>query len=181
MVHNQDPALLAKDKPVANLSTRAGEKIDVRIAEPSDRSIVQDFFEKISPEDLRFRFLTTLRRIDSDRLTLLCAGERSDTLTFLAFHAGTLAAVATLAKEADGHRAEVALSTSPEWKKHGISWTLLDHVIRFARGHGIDELISIESADDHAAIQLERDMGFSIDIFDDDGREVVATKALHGN
>jgi len=56
-------------------------------------------------------------------------------------------AIATLACDADTGKAEVAISTGPEWKHQGVSWTLPEHAIRFAQGCGYAEIASVEKAE----------------------------------
>ena len=59
-------------------------------------------------------------------------------------------------------REEVAIAIHADLKHRGIGWTLLDHVTRFARSRGINALESMEGRDNHQAIELEREMGFTI-------------------
>jgi acetyltransferase len=85
------------------------------------------------------------------------------TMTFLAFgdDRRTIMAEATLATDPNGERAEVAISIRPDLKHRGISWTLLEHVLRYAQAQGIAVVESVESAENDAAIGLEREMGFT--------------------
>ncbi len=162
----------------ADLYTRSGTPIRIRPVDPQDRAQIETFFQHVDPEDLRFRFLATLRRVDEGRLDALCTLDPPRTVSFLAFSRDQLAAVATLAGDPDRGKAEIALSTRPEWKSQGISWTLFDHVIRYARAQGYEEIVSVEKSDNRAAIQLEQEMGFGISLIDDDGGEVVASKPI---
>jgi acetyltransferase len=57
--------------------------------------------------------------------------------------------------------AEVAVAIRSDFKHGGISWTLVEHVARFARSKGIRTLEAVESRDNHQAIKLEREMGWS--------------------
>lgn len=159
------------------LFTRTGARIRVRAATVADAPLLADFFRQVSPDDLRFRFLTTLKEVDADRITALCVADYPRTLSFLAFADATPVAIATLAGDATG-KIEVALSTLPDWKGRGVSWTLLDHAIRFARGHGAREIVSIEHGDNRAAIQLEHEMGFGIRLLDAGSGEVMAVKSI---
>jgi acetyltransferase len=65
-----------------------------------------------------------------------------------------------LAADQSFRRAEVAIAVHRDFKRMGISWTLLDHVAEFARWKGILTLESIESRDNHDAIDLERERGW---------------------
>lgn len=166
------------DQASAELMTRAGVSLTIRPVAASDRPAIEDFFRHVSADDLRFRFLTSLRRVDDARIDDLCVVDVPRLITFLAFHGNLLAAIATVAGDPETRKAEVALTTRPEWKHQGVSWTLLDHAIRFARANGFEEIISIEKADNAGALGLERDMGFNLSLAGDDGGELVASKPL---
>lgn len=162
-----DPAsrLVIRPVPVewtADLVTRAGDKLHVRPVEPTDEDRLADFFRHVTAEDLRFRFLTGVREVSHDRIAAMTQIDYRRTMTFVAFDEDrqTVVAVATLAADPDRVRAEVALTVRADRKQHGISWTLLDHVVRYAKAEGISVIESLESASNAAAIGLEREMGF---------------------
>lgn len=162
----------------ANLFTRTGLSLTIRPVEPNDRALIEDFFRHVSADDLRFRFLTALRRVDDARIDELCLVDIPRAITFLAFHGNLLIAIATIVGDETTRQAEVALTTRPDWKHRGVSWTLLEHAIRFARLHGFRELVSIEKADNAGALGVERDMGFHLRLACDEGGELIASKAL---
>jgi acetyltransferase len=122
-----------------------------------------EFFTHVTPDDLRFRFLTGLRIVDHEHLAAMTQIDYRRTMSFLAFGEDrkTIIAEATPASDPDGERAEVALSIRPDLKQRGISWTLLEHVVRHARAHGIKTVESVQSAANDAALGLEREMGFT--------------------
>jgi len=162
-----DPAsrLVIRPVPVewtADLVTRAGDKLHVRPVEPTDEDQLAEFFRHVTPEDLRFRFLTGVREVSHDRIAAMTQIDYRRTMTFLAFdeEGDAVVAVATLAADPDRVRAEVALTVRADRKQHGISWTLLDHVVRYAKAEGISVIESLESAGNAAAIGLEHEMGF---------------------
>ncbi len=162
-----DPASRLVIRPIpiewtADLVTRAGDTLHVRPVEPTDEDRLAEFFRHVTPEDLRFRFLTGVREVSHDRIAAMTQIDYRRTMTFLAFDEGrdAIVAVATLAADPDRVRAEVALTVRSDRKQRGISWTLLDHVVRYARAEGISVIESLESAGNAAAIGLEREMGF---------------------
>jgi len=160
----------------ADLTTRSGTPVKIRPVNRTDRALIEDFFEHASTDDLRFRFLTSLRHLDEPKIEALCAIDPPTRISFLAFCEGQLAAIGTLAGDKDRNKAEIALCTRPEWKRHGVSWVVFDHIIRFARAHHYQEIISIEKTDNRAALQMEREMGFELSLEDDDGGEMIASK-----
>lgn len=144
----------------AELTTRDGVALHVRPVVPTDEAALADFFTHLAPEDLRFRFLTSLREVDRDRLVSMTQVDYRRTINFLAFADGALIATAMLACDPDRTRAELAVSVHRDWKGKGVSWTLVQHVLRYAKAEGIAAVESVESTDNHAALALEREMGF---------------------
>ncbi|KQX23285.1 MULTISPECIES: bifunctional acetate--CoA ligase family protein/GNAT family N-acetyltransferase [unclassified Sphingomonas] len=145
----------------ADLVTRSGAHIHVRPVVPEDEALLAEMFRHVSAEDLRFRFLSSLREVDHDHLAMMTQVDYRRTISFVALASdGAAIAVAMLAADADRSRAEVALSTRSDWKGQGVSYTLLEHVLRYATAEGIATLEAIESADHDEAITLERDLGF---------------------
>jgi len=60
---------------------------------------------------------------------------------------------------------------------HGIGWELLAHIARYADTKGLRSLESIESRDNHEAIELERDMGFVISDYPGDSTLVLVSRS----
>lgn len=164
----------------ADLVTKSGVPFHVRPARPSDEESLAAFFRSLPPEDLRHRFLTGLKEVGHERLKDMVRNDDPHTINFLAVDepSGTILATAMLAATKDYSEGEFALSTRPEWKQKGISWTLLDHLVRYAQAAGIDMIKSIETSDDAMALQLQREMGFTVHLCAEDSTLMIAEKKL---
>lgn len=163
----------------ADLVTRAGVKLHVRPVVPSDERALAEFFMHVSAEDKRFRFLSAVREIDHDCLVAMTQIDYRRTMNFLAFaEDGTLVASALLTAEGDKSRAEFAVSVRADWKGRGVSWSLVEHVLRYAKAEGIQAVESLESRENHAAITLEREFGFKPETVEGSPSEVLVRKAL---
>jgi acetyltransferase len=147
----------------STLVTQNGLRFFVRPVRADDEGLLADFFAHVSPEDLRFRFLTGLNIVDHDRLAMMTRVDYRRTISFLAFDEDrkTVIATAMLAADPDRTRAEVALTTRSDMKKKGLSWTLFDYVLRYAKAERIGTVEAIERADHDTAIRMEREMGFT--------------------
>lgn len=177
----QAPRLAIRPVPTewtADLVTRTGVALHVRPVVPSDEPTLAEMYQHVSADDLRFRFFTALREVGRDRLGPMVRVDYDRTITFLAFADDVLVAAAMLSADGDKRRAEVALSVRAECKGRGVGWTLLEHVLRYARAEGIDEVVSIESTGNTAALALERELGFATRADPGDATVVVASKAL---
>lgn len=151
---------LSEASPQPILTTKSGLSLSVRTARPADEDALREFFGHVSAEDLRFRFLSGLDHVREAQLAPLTHPDHQHSESYLAFDGETLVASAVLAADEAMDTAEVAIAIRSDYKDRGIGWTLLDHVARCARQKGIRTLQSIESYDNHAAIELEREMGF---------------------
>ena len=147
----------------ATLTTRTGFQFDVRPATPADEAAIVEFFANVTQEDLRFRFLTALQKLDRSRIEMLTHVDHRRTEDFLAFEPGgsRIIASAMLAADESLKKGEVAISVRENFKKRGIGWTMLEHVVRFAKARGLETIESVESRANFAAIELEREMGFT--------------------
>jgi GNAT superfamily N-acetyltransferase len=164
----------------AELTARSGLKLKVRPAAPEDEARLADFFANVTPEDIRFRFLSPLPRVGHGLLQKLVSVDHSGTENFLAFDAfgKKLIATAMLAAEPSLERAEVAIATRADMKHKGIGWTLLRYLADYAQARGIKAIESIECRDNREAISLEREMGFTATACPGDATLVLVRKVL---
>jgi N-acetylglutamate synthase-like GNAT family acetyltransferase len=161
------------------LTTRSGFRFEVRRARPQDEARVAEFFTHVTHEDLRFRFLGAVREVSHERLVEMTRSDDPHIHNFLAFSTdGMLIAVATLASDAAGRRGEVAICIREDRKHLGIGWEFLGYIARYADGHGIETIESIESRENRAAIEVERDMGFTVTTDSDDPTLVLVQRKL---
>ncbi|SDD89842.1 Ribosomal protein S18 acetylase RimI [Sphingomonas sp. YR710] len=164
----------------ATLTTRTGFSFPVRPVQPGDEAALADFFKHVTPEDLRFRFLSGIKQVSGARLVEMTHVDHKLTEHFVAFdpsHGGIIAS-AMLAADDGRDKAEVAVSIDARYKNRGIGWMLLGHVARYARAHGIKRLQSIERRENHAAIELEHDIGFTARPYPGDNELVLVEAEL---
>tara|TARA_R110000824_G_scaffold161463_1_gene336691 strand:- start:948 stop:1463 length:516 start_codon:yes stop_codon:yes gene_type:complete len=145
------------------LTTRTGFEFHVRPVESSDKEALAEFFTRVSKDDLRFRFLSAIPEVQGALLDDLVNVDHDHQEDYLAFDIDdkTIIASAMVGASADKSEAEVAIAVRSDYKHRGMSWTFLKYVIDQARENGIRKLQSIEARENHAAIELEKEMGFS--------------------
>lgn len=162
------------------MTTRTGFDFTVRPAQPSDEAALGDFFKHVALDDLRFRFLTALNEVSHSQLVAMTDFDHKLTENFLAFvdDGAEIIATAMLACDAAMQTGEVAISIRSDYKARGISWELLGHVAAYAEAKGLKTLQSIESRENHAAIDMERQMGFVAKSYPGDAALVLVEKQL---
>lgn len=152
------------------LTTRTGFEFHVRPVEPSDKEALAEFFTHVSKDDLRFRFLSAIPEVQGALLDDLVDVDHEHKEDYLAFDIDdkTIIASAMVGASEDKSEAEVALAVRSDYKHRGMSWTFLKYAIDQSRKSGIKKLQSIEARENHAAIELEKEMGFSARSFPGD-------------
>jgi acetyltransferase len=145
-----------------SLTTRSGIVLSVRPATPDDEPALAAFFEQVTDEDRRFRFLSSARHVGHAQLAPLVNVDHERAESFLAFDtaSGDLVGSAMLACDAGLDTAEVAVSVRADYRGRGVGWALLDRLAQEAGARGVRRVVSIESRENRAAIALEREMGF---------------------
>jgi N-acetylglutamate synthase-like GNAT family acetyltransferase len=163
-----------------DLTAHGGFKFHVRPVRPDDEATLGAFFACVTPEDLRFRFLSSVKEVGHDQLVAMTRVDHRQTESFLAFEQGTgsLIATAMLACDPKLDVGEVAICVRADHKGLGIGWELLGHVTRHAQSKGVKRLQSLESRANGAAIQLEKELGFTAETYQGDSTLVMLQKIL---
>ena len=163
-----------------DLITHTGLMVHIRPVRDDDEAALADFFKHVSPEDLRFRFLGGVKEVSHERLVAMTHVDHRQTENFVAFAADGKSIIATgmLACDPSLDTGEVAISVRADYKHKGVSWELLRHIARYAEAKGVKTLESIESRQNHEAIMLEQEQGFTAESHPDDATLVLIRKQL---
>lgn len=145
------------------LITGGGARLRLRPVTPDDGPLLAAFSSRLTHEDLRFRFLDTRKQPNAADIAALIEVDHRRAEHLLAFDTATGELVATLLIGADPGMdvADVTIAVASAWKGRGIGWTLLRHASHIAFVRGIRKLRSVESRDNHDALEVERALGFS--------------------
>lgn len=160
---------MAQSTTTDTLVTRSGVRLHVRPAAHDDIEALGRFFARMTPEDLRFRFLTGMREVSHNWLSAMAtANDDRQSNSLIAFDdEGEIIATAMLVGDEHCERGEAAIALRGDSKNRGIGWTLLDHLVGYARRRGYRSVESIEHRTNNAAISLEKEMGFQAIPLDD--------------
>jgi acetyltransferase len=151
------------------LTTRNGDRLTLRPVTPADAERVDRFYEGLTAEDLRFRFLSAQPHLSDALLTSLIDIDHRHREHLLAFaSSGELVASLLIAADPGFETAEVAIAVAPAFKGRGVGWSLLHHAVDLARERGIKRLQSIESRANRGAIEIEHALGFRSSDYDGD-------------
>jgi acetyltransferase len=170
---------IAASKPV-EIATRSGGVLLVRPVRADDEARLEEFFDRVSDEDRRFRFLSPRKHVGHDQLVPMVEVDHLHTESWVAFDrsGGALVGTAMLACDKALDTGEVAVSVCQDWRGKGVGWALLDVVAKAAEARGLRRVISIEDRENHAAIELEREKGFVPHGIDGDPTVVMLEKTF---
>lgn len=162
------------------ITTREGVVLDLRIASEADEGALIAFFDSVSEQDRRFRFFAAGEHVSHDQLDPLLHADHFRSESYIAFdHAtGELIASGLLACDGKLDTCEVAVSVRADYRGQGVGWAVLGLLAQEAERRGVRRVISIESRDNHAAIEVERDKGFTPEAFEGDPSLVVLSKVF---
>ena len=168
------------DEPGTQLVTHTGFKFQIRPIRRGDAAALQDFFTHVTPEDLRFRFLGSVKDVSHERLRAMIDVDHRQVESYLAFEhdGGPVIAAGMLAGDAGLKTGEVAISIRSDRKNRGVGWEMLRHITQCAREKGLHALQSVEDRSNQSAINLETKMGFSSRPYPDDATLVLLEKTL---
>lgn len=143
------------------MTSDANGRVQVRPVVPSDASALAEYFANVRPENLRFRFLSSLEQVGSQQLLDACDSAHRPSIGFLATDAtGKVVAVALMVADASRRGAEMAMSTQPGCDDKGVGRTLLQLMVNHAEAADIRTIEAVELADHAEALRMEREMGF---------------------
>jgi acetyltransferase len=156
-----------------------GSRYRVRPIKPADIRLYPDFLARVSQEDMRLRFLLPVRTLPETMLKRLTQLDYEREMAFVALEAsGELAAVARLSANPDRSAAEYALLVRTDLQGHGLGWSLLSHVIDYARAEGIGLVRGIVLKENHRMLDMCRELGFSVASDPDEPRNMLVSLAL---
>jgi acetyltransferase len=141
-----------------------GTDYQVRPIKPADVALYPDFFAKVSPQDVRLRFLAPRKVFPDEMLKRLTQLDYDRDMAFVALDAATgeLAGIGRLSSDPDRAVAEYALLVRTDLQGHGLGWTLLRQIVDFARSEGIGRIEGFILSENDRMLTMCREFGFAI-------------------
>lgn len=144
------------------IETPSGFRFIVRPATADDDAALSDFFAHVTKDDLRFRFLSSVKKVSEQQIARMTHVDHRQTEDYLVSETvdGPIIGNAMMAADKKLDTAEVAITVHEDFKGKGIEATLLEFVSKDAKSRGIKKLMSIENRENRFTIELESRMGF---------------------
>ena len=145
-------------------ATDNGYRVFIRPIRPADEHLYGEFFAKLSPEDIRFRFLAPRKEFSHKFFARFTQIDYARAMAFIALNKeqNELLGVARLAADPDYVRGEYAIIVRSDLKGTGIGWALMRHLISYAEKEGLRELVGDVLANNQRMLGMCRTLGFEI-------------------
>jgi acetyltransferase len=140
-----------------------GSSFDVRPIKPADVGLYPAFLEKVSPEDIRRRFLAPRKTFPAEMLARLTQLDYEREMAFVALDAedGTLAGIARLACDPQRVNAEYGLIVRSDLQGHGLGRAMLELLVDYAWAEGIGSIEGFVLDENEAMLDMCRRFGFT--------------------
>ncbi|OBQ64518.1 bifunctional acetate--CoA ligase family protein/GNAT family N-acetyltransferase [Mesorhizobium erdmanii] len=141
-----------------------GFSFHIRPIKPVDVALYPAFLAKISPDDLRLRFLSVRKNFPDQMLKRLTQLDYDRDIAFVALEkdTGALAGIGRLSCDPDHRTGEYALLVRSDLQGHGLGWDLLNQVIDYAKAEGIGRIEGIVLNENSKMLTMCREFGFSV-------------------
>jgi acetyltransferase len=171
-----DPGLVERKGPHPGLAIRpypsgwekeitAGGSIYLlRPIKPFDAALYPDFLAKVSPDDMRLRFLAPRREFSSEMLMRLTQLDYDRDMAFVALDAQTsaLAGIGRLSSDPDKNAAEFGLLVRTDLQGRGLGWALLRQVVDYSQADGIGMIDGTVLDENSSMLTMCREFGFRV-------------------
>ena len=150
--------------------TQSGLRVLIRPIRPADEPALAEFQTRLTPEDIRFRFLAPRKEFSHKTNARFTQIDYGRAMAFVAFREdqSELLGVARLAADPDYVSAEYAVIVRSDLKGAGLGWTLMQHLIRYAESEGLRDLHGDVLAANERMLKMCRALGFDISIDPED-------------
>ncbi|MFO1106833.1 MAG: bifunctional acetate--CoA ligase family protein/GNAT family N-acetyltransferase [Amaricoccus sp.] len=168
-----DPADLGRKGPNPDMAIRPypggwrrelvlkGEPYTLRPILPADANLYPAFFEKVSAEHIRMRFLAPRRGFGEADAVRWSQLDYDREIAFIAVNAaGEMAGVSRMSADPDHRSAEYSLLIRSDLNGRGLGHVLMGILIDYARADGIERLEGMVLADNSGMHRLIGSLGF---------------------
>ena len=145
-----------------------GETLSLRPIRPEDEAQHRAFIERLDAEDIRMRVFYTRRELPRSELARLTQIDYAREMAFIAERTGaggereTLGTVRAVS-DPDNVEAEFAVIVRSDLKGRGLGRLLLDKLVRYARGQGLERLVGMVLRENAGMLALALRCGFLLD------------------
>jgi acetyltransferase len=127
---------------------------------PEDAPLLDEFFNRLSREDIRLRFFTPIHEMSPSLRARLTQIDYDREMAFVLLFEQSIIGVARLAADPDNRAAEFAVAVRSDLKGKGLGWHLMARLIDYAKARGIATLFGEVLRENTTMITMCTELGF---------------------
>jgi acyl-CoA synthetase (NDP forming)/GNAT superfamily N-acetyltransferase len=143
-----------------------GSTVEIRPARPGDYDAVKDMHQAMSPDNAYLRFFSLSRQAAEAEARRICREPRPGRAALLALEGREVVGVASYqlldGQGTDHKEAEVAFAVADRMHHRGIATLLLEHLVWYARSHGVTTFTGQTLAENTAMLKVIADAGLPV-------------------
>lgn len=139
----------------------------LRPIRPEDEPALQRMFRRMTPEEVRLRFMGPLKTLSHAQAARYSQLDYDREMALALFGPGRegadeIAGIVRISADPDNIRAEYAILVLGAYKGQGLGTFLMQRIIRYARERGIGEIYGSVLSENAAMLALCRQLGFRV-------------------
>ena len=143
-----------------------GSTVEIRPAQAGDYGAVKAMHEAMSPDNAYLRFFGLSRTAAEAEARRICLQPRPGRVALLAVEGGEVVGVASYevldGQGTDHKEAEIAFAVADRMHHRGIATLLLEHLVWYARSHGVTTFTGQTLAENTAMLKVIADAGLPV-------------------
>lgn len=140
---------------------------------PEDEPLLQQFIQKVTKEDLYYRYFSEINEFTHEDLAKMTQIDYDREMAFVAViqeqGKDAIIGVTRALSDPDNLEAEFAVLVRSDSNGLGLGKTLLSKMIAYCTQHGLGRLVGITMPNNQGMIGLAKKLGFQVDIQIEDG------------
>lgn len=144
--------------------TADGRELVIRSIEPGDITAIQRCFKRLSPQDVRRRFMHAMSELPAPMAQRLCridpAMEAAFVLMDETVTPAELRGVGRIFVDEASNTAEFSVLVEREWTRIGLGALLMQQLVDESRRRGLSELWGYVLMENRPMLQLCKELGF---------------------
>ena len=145
--------------------TQDGRELVLRAIEPGDVAAMQRCFTRLSPEDIRRRFLHAMSELPAPMAQRLCridpALETAYVLMDESINPAEMRGVGRIFVDEAADSAEFSVLVEQDWSRLGLGALLMQRLVDDCRRRGLSELWGYVLQENRPMLQLCKELGFT--------------------
>jgi acetyltransferase len=141
-----------------------GEPLLVRPIRPEDAEAHAALFSRLTPEDIRYRFFSTLRALSPEQVARMTQVDYDREMALVAVRGSTgeTVGVCRLVREPYTTTGEFAVLVEPAMKGRGLARHLMERIMDWARSQGMTDITGQVLSENRPMLAFMRRMGFTL-------------------